>query len=322
MAASSKNRFRKKKSGPRAAAILIVLAVIVAVAGYALFFPSSKIGMAPQKPQSSSVSPTAPGAQIPQKVITSASAIPPAAHKQVDLPPRTKNEAEPPASVSGRPAVLAVIIDDMGSSISEAGSLAAINVPLTFAIIPGLHSDTEVAAYAASKHIETMIHIPMQPKGWPGQRLEKNGLLVSMAAEELQERVTRFVQQFPGAVGANNHMGSEFTEQREKMAVVLQVLKKNNLFFIDSATSSASTGFTVAQQLGMKAGRRHVFLDNEQEQSYIQNQLKQAIKLARKNGSAIAICHPHPTTIKTLALSLPALEGQGVTLVPASRLVR
>jgi polysaccharide deacetylase 2 family uncharacterized protein YibQ len=210
----------------------------------------------------------------------------------------------------------------MGSSLTEARSLTAIKVPLTFAIIPGLRADTGVAAFATANHIETMIHIPMQSKGWPKQRLEANGLLVTMEIGDVRERVSRFVQQFPEAVGANNHMGSEFTEREELMTAVLQTLKKHDLFFIDSVTSPLSSGTRVAQRLGMRTGRRQVFLDNEQEVGYIRGQLNQAVRLARKNGTAIAICHPHQVTIATLTAVLPGLAGQGIQLVPVSQLVK
>ena len=71
-----------------------------------------------------------------------------------------------------------------------------------------------------------------------------------------------------------------------------------------------------------KRMRRNVFLDNEQERGYILGQLNQAVRMARKNGSAIAICHPHPATIRTLAAALPELARQGIKLVPVSQLVR
>jgi polysaccharide deacetylase 2 family uncharacterized protein YibQ len=240
------------------------------------------------------------------------------------LSPRQTQPSEraKPAEVSGHAGRLAIIIDDMGSSMSEARELVAIKVPLTFSIIPGLRVDKDVAAYAASNHIETMIHMPMQSKGWPSIRLEANGLLVSMSADDVEERVAGFIQRFPEAVGANNHMGSEFTEHEDKMVSALQILKKNNLFFIDSVTSPKSTGLQVAQGLGIKSARRNVFLDNEQQSGYILGQLSQAIRLARKNGSAIAICHPHPTTITTLSAALPKLAAQGVQLVPVSSLIK
>lgn len=324
MAAPARNKSRKKPSGPRVVTLVILSLVVGAVIGYFLFSPPRKTGVIPRKPERSHVKPVTPAASIPEDANTGSPAVPQLPHKEQRKYPLTTAipETEKSGSVVSTSGRLAIIIDDMGSGLSEARSLAAIKVPLTFSIIPGLHVDKDVAAYASSKGIETMIHIPMQSKGWPARRLEANGLLVTMDSDELQERVTRFVQQFPGAVGANNHMGSEFTEQGEKMAAVLQILKKNNLFFIDSITSPESIGLKVAKQLGVRSARRNVFLDNEQERSYILGQLNQAVRLAKKNGSAIAICHPHPATIATLAAALPGLAGQGVQLVPASQLVK
>lgn len=320
MADPSKNRFRKKSSGSRVAAVAVAVLIIGAIAGYFMFSPSPKSPVPPQQRHSEGGKPGLP-AVVPA---APPSAVPPAA-----APPAHKEPESVRAPASGTAAEveagspqLAIIIDDMGSSLPEARSLAAINVPLTFAIIPELRSDKEVAAFAASRKIETMIHIPMQSKGWPARRLEANGLLVGMDADEIRARVTRFVQRFPGAVGVNNHMGSEFTEQEDQMTTVLQILKNNDLFFIDSITSPHSAGGRVAQRLGVRTARRNVFLDNEQERGYILGQLNQAVKQARKNGSAIAICHPHPATIAALAAALPELAGQGVRLVPASQLVR
>jgi hypothetical protein len=217
---------------------------------------------------------------------------------------------------------LAIIIDDMGSSLQEARALAGIGVPLTFSVIPGLHSYREVAAFAASSGIETMIHIPMQSKEWPGRRLEANGLLVSMDDAAISERIEEFMRVLPKAVGANNHTGSEFTEHEDKMRVVLTSLKGRGLFFVDSVTSPRTVGMKLARELDMKSGRRSVFLDNEQDNSYIRGQLDQAVRLAKKTGGVIAICHPHPATIRTLEAALPGLARQGITLVPASQLVR
>jgi polysaccharide deacetylase 2 family uncharacterized protein YibQ len=324
MAVPSRNRSRKKgASGSRIAVLVFVALIAGAVIGYFWRSPSRKAEVTPQQPALSRVSPAIPDAPA---------AKPPATHPPVASPPPVKEQpVYPPTEVpepdkaggsENAAARVAIIIDDMGSSLAEARSLAAIKVPLTFSIIPGLRSDKDVAAFAAAQKIETMIHIPMQSKGWPERRLEANGLLVGMKEDELQERVAGFVERFPGAAGVNNHMGSEFTEHEDKMTVVLQALKKNNLFFIDSVTSPQSAGLRVAQRLGIRSARRNVFLDNEQERGYILGQLAQAVKQARKNGSAIAICHPHPATITALAAALPGLSAQGVRLVPASQLVR
>jgi len=322
MAAASGKRNRRQPSGSRTAATVLLLLIVGALACYIFIAPHNKpVASSRLKPESPVVKPVISGDSVTTPPST---ATPPSAHKgQSDYPSTVQvPETEKSGTASGAPGRLAIIIDDMGSSVSEARLLTAIKVPLTFAIIPGLRADKEVDAYAATNKIETMIHVPMQPKGWPERRLETNGLLVTMDTVELQERVSGLVKQFPRAVGVNNHMGSEFTEQEEKVAAVLQTLKKNNLFFVDSVTSPESVCLKVAQRQGIRSARRNVFLDNEQEQGYILGQLNQAVRLARKNGSAIAICHPHPVTISTLAAALPALAGQGVHLVPVSQLVK
>jgi len=323
MSASGRKRLRKQSKTALAIELVAVILIVAAVVGAVLFYMSQKSVLAPAKTGTPVVSSSVPTTTLPNTPAQTDQILPLKEDKLYpDKSALPESEEVDSKRLPGYAARLAIIIDDMGSSMSEALSLAAINVPLTFSIIPGLRLDTDVAEYAASQKIDTMIHIPMQSKGWPTRQLEANGLLVSMDTDELQKRVSGFIQRLPGAVGVNNHMGSEFTEQEDKMLSILEVLKEKNLFFIDSATSPESSGLKVAQRLGVRSARRNVFLDNEQERGYILGQLNQVIRLARKKGSAIAICHPHPTTIATLASVLPTLAGQGVQLVPASRLVK
>ncbi|MDD2365231.1 MAG: divergent polysaccharide deacetylase family protein [Desulfuromonadaceae bacterium] len=314
-------------SGSRVAALVILVFFAAIVAGYFIVTTNKKTDVPPQKKRVVDAKPVFPSLSANTDTgIKKTEAIPP--HPPVykadgDYAPlivTPKNNIPNPV-FSGNPK-LAIIIDDMGSSIFQAKSLAAIKVPLTFAIIPGLRFDKEVAVYAASQQIDMIIHIPMQSKGWPGQRLESNGLLVSMDSGEIGGRVFDYILRFPEAIGVNNHMGSEFTEHEDKMTAVMKVLKNKNLFFVDSVTSSESVGLKAAAEAGVKAVRRNVFLDNEQEQQYILGQLNQAVKTARKNGRAIAIGHPHPATIAALAYALPGLAGKGIEIVPVAQFIK
>jgi len=325
VAKSSKNRFAPKKTGSGIATLVILVLVLSAAGGFWLFSSQRK---PESRPESGVLAP--PEAAAPVLPFSNATAVPP---PQVEKPPHKlpggypettlpHEELQPRQQPADGTALLAIVIDDMGSSMSEARSLAAIGVPLTFSVIPGLQRYREVASFAASSGIETMIHIPMQSKEWPGRRLESNGLLVSMGDDELRERVSGYMRDLPGAVGANNHTGSEFTEHADKMRSVLETLKEKGLFFVDSVTTPQTVGIRLAREVGIKSGRRNVFLDNEQERGYILGQLNQAVRQSKKNGSAIAICHPHKATISALASALPGLANQGVTLTTASKLVR
>jgi polysaccharide deacetylase 2 family uncharacterized protein YibQ len=320
------NKVKSKPGGSRYAALAILAVILLAVGGY-FFLQPPKPAVPVRDAAIPEIIPTPP---LPQTV--------PPTHvapvKPPVLPDGTKSSQAPigtaPSLEEKKPvylktqgtALLAIIIDDMGTTLQEARSLADIGVPLTYSIIPGLRKSQEVATFADTTGIETMIHIPMQSKGWPGRRLEANGLLMSMSDSEVIERTEGFVRSVPKAKGANNHTGSEFTEHEDKMRAVLGVLKGRGLFFVDSVTSPQTVGERLAKELGMKSGRRQVFLDNEQNDTYIRGQLNQAVRLAKKTGAAIAICHPHAATIQTLAAELPALQKQGITFVPASRLVK
>ncbi len=50
----------------------------------------------------------------------------------------------------------------------------------------------------------------------------------------------------------------------------------------------------------MKVIKRKVFLDDSQNEADIRVQFNRAIDLARRNGSTIAIGHPHPSTVRVL----------------------
>ncbi len=217
---------------------------------------------------------------------------------------------------------VAIIVDDMGNSRHEAEALLDIGVPITFSIIPGLARVTEVAETAHRKGGEVMVHIPMEPKGVQGKPFEKNGLLLNMSDEEIAKRLRGFIDSVPYAVGANNHMGSRFTEDRIKMRIVLNILKEKGMFFIDSKTTPASVGVGLAREMGINTAARTVFLDNEADIGAIKSQIEKLAGVAKKRGGAIGICHPHKSTIQALAMTLPALKSEGITFVHASDMAK
>nr|NJM03161.1 divergent polysaccharide deacetylase family protein [Desulfobacula sp.] len=123
----------------------------------------------------------------------------------------------------------------------------------------------------------------------------------------------------PYIVGVNNHMGSELTTHADQMNQIFTILKKENLFFIDSRTSLKSQGQASARLLKLKFAHRDVFLDNRQETEYIAGQLRELVGTAKKNGSAIGIGHPYKATLLALSKELPKLKDK-VEIVRASEL--
>lgn len=305
---------RRKSSsggGPKPLLALLVVAVLITAA----FFLLEQF----RKPAPPVQPPTQPAVSAPKHLPVPPRPAPVQQKLSTAAAPAQKTHpaALPKAQGPGR---LAIIIDDMGTSVQELKTLQSIGLPLTYSVIPSLAHAKQVAEGAHAAGAEVMIHMPMEPEGYPKQKLESIGVLVAMNDGEIADRIKSYFRTVPHAVGANNHMGSRFTQHADKMQVVLQVLKEKGLFFVDSKTSPASVGYSEARSMGLKCASRQVFLDNVQDEAAIGKQLAQAAAIARKKGAAIAICHPHPATLRALKLYMPELVKSGITFVHASDL--
>jgi len=223
---------------------------------------------------------------------------------------------ERPEAGKGR---LALVIDDMGEDVGLAQGLAALDAPVAFSIWPDSGSRESVLKIAKAHNREILIHLPMQPKGYPKVEPGRHALLVTMTAEQVQAAVRRAVERVPGAIGLNNHMGSQFTENPFGMHAALTAIKDKGLFFLDSRTTAESVGEREARRIGLRFYKRDVFLDNEQNVGAILHQLRKAEALARSRGQAIAIGHPHPETLQAIRQWLKEKDAS-VSVVPLTAL--
>ncbi len=156
---------------------------------------------------------------------------------------------------------IALIIDDIGLSESQASQFLQLNIPLSFAILPRMKYSTILAREISDRGHEIMLHQPMEP-GDPRVDPGPGALYVGDNPNTINRIIEENIAELPLATGINNHMGSRFTESREKMTETLRVVKESGLFFVDSRTSQHSKGYRVARTLRMPAAYRHIFLDN------------------------------------------------------------
>jgi len=225
-------------------------------------------------------------------------------------------------SVPEKTVQVSIVIDDLGTDVKLAREVLALPAKITFAVMPGLTQSRKVAELAKQGNREVLIHLPMEYRGKNGKPAP--GMLRSdMTPMELLTTVSDDVESVPGAIGINNHEGSSLTENKEAMNFLMAELKARNLMFLDSFTSAKSVAYATAKEFGLKAAKRDVFLDNEGDNpAYIRKQLDELADLARKNGKAIGIGHPHPVTINELRKWLSEADKQGIEIVPVSKLMQ
>jgi len=220
-------------------------------------------------------------------------------------------------------AVVAVVIDDLGQDLKPAQEVLDMPDHITLAVMPRLPQSKRIAELARQGNREVLVHIPMQAKVRAEKRDAPGTLRLDMTPMELIAAVNEDLDSVPGAVGINNHEGSALTENKQAMTFLMSELKSRNLFFLDSMTNARSTAFAVAKEFGLKAAKRDVFLDNDSDRpAKIRRQFEELTRVAKQNGQAIGIGHPHPETIAELRNWLAKADDEGIEIVPVSALVK
>ena len=215
---------------------------------------------------------------------------------------------------------IALIIDDIGRSSWQARQFLGLGIPITYAILPRLQKTRALAEEIHDQGHEIMLHQPMEPYESdidPGP----GALYVGDALNRIDRIMMENIADIPFAQGVNNHMGSRFNSCEKEMNEVLQVIKSEGFFFVDSLTTNRSAAYNTAKKLEVSAARRHIFLDNCLEESAILAQLTKLKSIALRNGYAIGIGHPFPETAKAVERFLGTLKDSPFNLVYISQVL-
>jgi polysaccharide deacetylase 2 family uncharacterized protein YibQ len=213
---------------------------------------------------------------------------------------------------------IALVIDDLGGERLIARELLEWDLPLTFSILPFAPHAKIIAREAHRKGKEVILHVPMEPHGYPKIRPGEGVLLREMSEAKLLGQLSKDLEAVPYVKGVSNHMGSRLMEDPEKMKIIFSELKRRGLFFLDSRTTPQTVGLQVAQLVGLRAMERSLFIDHSLNGEDIKKKIEKLIQVSLSNGKAIGIGHPHPATIQSLKEMIPKMKEKGIELVPLS----
>lgn len=251
---------------------------------------------------------------------------PPAAVKPAGLPPAAEEAAKPPGAAprtpAGRENRIALVIDDIGYDLNVAREIADLPVPVAFGILPYCPFSMEAARLAGEGGKEILLHLPMEPRDYPEADPGPGAVFRYMTAEEITARVEEGLASVPDAIGVNNHMGSSFMEDGERLSVVFRCLKKRRLFFLDSLTTAGSEAARAAGRLGIPFAARDIFLDNGNSPEKTRQVFDRLLERRERWNELVVIGHPYRSTIEVLEEMIPKLEMAGIRFVPLSSVVK
>jgi len=230
-------------------------------------------------------------------------------------------ERLPPANLQQPLPAISIIIDDLGQQLIVGERAVALPGEITYAFLPFTSHATHLAELAHQQNKEVMIHMPMQAIG--ENNLGKGGLTLDMSQQHFMTTLKENLNAIPHISGINNHMGSLLTQYPGHMGWLMAALsERHDLFFVDSRTTEHTVAYQMASEYKIPSINRNVFLDNIRSEAAISRQFDRLIKLAKRNGTAVAIGHPYAETIAFLEKELPTLEQQGITLIKTSALIK
>ncbi|WP_101758867.1 divergent polysaccharide deacetylase family protein [Oceanicoccus sp. KOV_DT_Chl] len=230
--------------------------------------------------------------------------------------------SHPAASLETQPSTarIVIIIDDMGNSLELGQRAIALPGPINYAFLPYSKYAATLADHAHQQQKEILLHLPMSNLN--SYATGPGTLTAAMQQQQFLLTLQQDLASIPHIRGVNNHMGSLLTQLQQPMDWLMQELKEQQLYFLDSRTTPRTVAESRAKAHNIPHLRRDVFLDNDRRGAAIAEQFSRLIKLAKLQGQAVAIGHPYPETLSFLEKALPKLQQQQVQLVHASEIVR
>ncbi|MCF7911572.1 MAG: divergent polysaccharide deacetylase family protein [Candidatus Cloacimonetes bacterium] len=188
-----------------------------------------------------------------------------------------------------------LIIDDFGSfNNSLLQEFCELDAEINFAILPNEPYYKEVMEKASESGHDILIHIPMEPIDLKNNNPGKDAILVQYNANKIKSLVREYIKRLPLAIGANNHMGSMATSRADVMRPVLQVLKENDIIFIDSYTSANTVVAEVAESEKMKIWERDMFLDDQKlSDAVLEEKFAKLMDISTRSNQIFVISHCH-----------------------------
>ncbi len=216
---------------------------------------------------------------------------------------------------------IAIIVDDSGYSMNDCSVLSQIKAPVTVSVLPHLRYSQETASCAHHQGKEVMLHLPLEPyqnkDPYPANYIITTSMPPSLVVQKFNEALASV----PYAKGVNNHMGSKATEDTALMSILFTELKKNNLYFVDSRVTRKTICPHLASQRHLPFAQRDVFLDNQNDRAYIEQQFRILRQTAVKHGYAVGICHARSLSWDILKEQTDLMTSLGYEVVPVKSLI-
>ena len=189
---------------------------------------------------------------------------------------------------------------------------------ITFAFAPYGRGLQGMINKARQRGHEVILHLPMEPFGYPGINPGPKTLLASAEPQDNLKNLKWLMSRFSGYSGVTNYMGAKFTADGGALLPVFSQLKSRGLVYFDDSSNGTTLTESIARAANLPNRTADISINADQSFTAIQQALGDLETLARKKGLAIGTATGLAAPIDAVEAWSRDLEDRGILLVPLS----
>lgn len=213
---------------------------------------------------------------------------------------------------------IAIVLGGMG--LNEALTRRAVRelpAGVTFAFAPyGGGLQTLVNEARGSGH-EVMLHLPMEPFGYPNIDPGPKTLVASASPAETRNNLLWLMSRFSGYTGVLNYMGARFTADRQAFEPVVSELGRRGLVYLDDSSSVRSLAAELGGTARLPVRQAERTISGESFQAALDD-LRRLEETARGTGLAVGVGTGLPATIEAVHAWSREAADRGILIIPVS----
>ncbi len=230
--------------------------------------------------------------------------------------PYSKAAAAKTDPKTGRTSKITVVVRELGlNAAATEAAITKLPPAVTLSFSPYAPNLKKMLEQAKANGHEVLVGLPMESKQFPAEDPGPLGLMTSLEPKKNGERIDTILRSAPGAVGVDDDMGSKFRESEAAMSQVFAKLKDKKLFYLQTEPGTRLGEASVPNAVA------DVIVDERPFRAAIDARLDYAERLAKFQGSSVAVMGPKPVSFERLALWLDTLNAKGLVLTPVSEVL-
>ena len=196
-----------------------------------------------------------------------------------------------------------------------------LNEDICYSVLPiDRHSRANILQIVRSKH-EALIEIPMEDPGFPTVYTPEYAIFANFKDSEVSSKLDSYFRLLPNASGTITNQGGLVTTDVRIMRVILNYVKKRNIYFIDDKAIETSIAFEVAQQLMVNSFEKTITFNPANYRNDTNNsKLLSDLKSLNRHHIIATLQRPDDDTFEFVKRLVRVAEGNGYEITRISSL--